>query len=129
MRDVFVSKLIVCLLCAAFLVAAVSGCYSKKDLEEAYNSGYKAGLSVEETPQPTPNKSAARASVQASMVGGAKSEESEVHDYVLNTNSHKFHEPDCSSVGQMKDSNKKYFTGTREEVIEMGYDPCGNCKP
>jgi len=53
----------------------------------------------------------------------------EIHDYVLNTNTHKFHYPDCRSVGQMAEHNKKYFTGTRHEVIDMGYDPCGNCHP
>ncbi len=50
-------------------------------------------------------------------------------DYVLNTNTHKFHYPDCSSVDQMKESNKLFYTGTREEVIAMGYDPCKRCKP
>lgn len=55
--------------------------------------------------------------------------ESITYDYVLNTNSKKFHYPDCSSVKNMKDKNKAFHTGTRDEVIEMGYDPCGNCKP
>ena len=50
-------------------------------------------------------------------------------DYVLNTNSKKFHYPDCSSVGQMKSSNRADFYGTREEVIAQGYEPCGRCKP
>ena len=49
--------------------------------------------------------------------------------YILNTNTKKFHYPDCNSVRQMKDKNKKEFTGTREEVISMGYKPCGNCRP
>ena len=50
-------------------------------------------------------------------------------DYVLNTNTKKFHYPYCSSVKKMKDKNKGYHTGTRDEVIAMGYDPCGNCHP
>ena len=50
-------------------------------------------------------------------------------DYVLNTNTHRFHYPDCSSVQDMKARNKKEFTGSREELIEKGYRPCGNCKP
>ncbi|MBQ9718438.1 MAG: MBL fold metallo-hydrolase, partial [Clostridia bacterium] len=50
-------------------------------------------------------------------------------DYVLNTNSKKFHYPSCSSVKQMSEKNKAYYTGTRDEVIAMGYDPCGNCHP
>lgn len=49
--------------------------------------------------------------------------------YILNTNSHKFHDPSCSSVDQMNDSNKEEFTGTRDEVIAMGYEPCGRCNP
>ena len=29
----------------------------------------------------------------------------------------------------MKDKNKKEFHGTREEVIQQGYEPCKNCNP
>lgn len=49
--------------------------------------------------------------------------------YVFNANSRKFHEPDCPSVGDMSDRNKLYFGGTREQAIELGYDPCGYCQP
>ena len=49
--------------------------------------------------------------------------------YVLNTNSKKFHYPTCSSVDQMSSSNRQDFTGTRDEVIAMGYDPCKRCNP
>lgn len=50
-------------------------------------------------------------------------------DYVLNKNTYKFHYPSCSSVKQMKEKNKRYFNGSRDEVIAMGYDPCGRCHP
>ena len=50
-------------------------------------------------------------------------------DYILNTNTKKFHYPSCSSVKRMSEKNKGYFTGTRDEVIAKGYDPCGNCNP
>lgn len=49
--------------------------------------------------------------------------------YILNTNTKKFHYPSCKSVNQMKEKNKKPYTGTREEIIEMGYVPCKNCNP
>ena len=49
--------------------------------------------------------------------------------YVLNTNSHKFHKPGCSSVDDLKPQNRKDFTGTRDELIAQGYDPCGRCHP
>jgi DNA-entry nuclease len=49
--------------------------------------------------------------------------------YVLNTNSRKFHNPDCPGAAQIRDENRQSFTGTREELIEQGYSPCGTCKP
>lgn len=49
--------------------------------------------------------------------------------YILNKNTKKFHEPYCSSVNQMKESNKIYFEGTRQEVISRGYVPCQRCNP
>ncbi len=49
--------------------------------------------------------------------------------YILNTNTHKFHYPNCSSVSDMKEKNKKVFTGTRDEAIAQGYVPCKRCKP
>lgn len=49
--------------------------------------------------------------------------------YILNTHSHRFHYPDCPSVAKMSDKNKLEFTGTRQEAIDMGYEPCGECRP
>ena len=49
--------------------------------------------------------------------------------YILNKNTHKFHNPGCSSVADMKESNKIYFSGTRDEAIAGGYDPCKRCNP
>ncbi|MBQ8559290.1 MAG: DNA/RNA non-specific endonuclease [Tyzzerella sp.] len=53
----------------------------------------------------------------------------EIQTYILNTNNKKFHYEDCSSVKAMKDSNKQEYTGTREDLIKQGYEPCGNCAP
>lgn len=50
-------------------------------------------------------------------------------DYIVNTNTGKFHYPSCGSVKKMKESNKMYYNGTRDELISQGYDPCGNCHP
>lgn len=49
--------------------------------------------------------------------------------YVLNTNSMKFHNPDCSSVASISDHNRVESTLTREALIQDGYSPCGSCKP
>lgn len=50
-------------------------------------------------------------------------------EYVLNTNTKKFHYPDCSSAQEIKPQNKKVVTETREELINEGYDPCKRCNP
>ena len=49
--------------------------------------------------------------------------------YILSTGTMKFHLPTCSSVSQMSDANRQEYTGTREEIIAMGYAPCGRCRP
>jgi len=49
--------------------------------------------------------------------------------YVLNINSKIFHEKTCDSVAKMSEKNKKGYTGTREEIVKMGYKACGSCRP
>lgn len=50
-------------------------------------------------------------------------------EYVLNTNSKKFHVPSCSSVDQMSAKNRQDVTDTRENIIGRGFDPCKRCNP
>lgn len=54
---------------------------------------------------------------------------SEETDYILNKSSKKFHYPWCSGASQIKDKNKQYYTGSRNDIIEMGYTPCKICNP
>lgn len=49
--------------------------------------------------------------------------------FVLNTNSRKFHLPSCSSVADMSPKNRSDVTLSRDEVVALGYEPCGACKP
>lgn len=50
-------------------------------------------------------------------------------DYILNKNTKKFHYPSCSSVQRMEKHNMELFDGERDEIIDMGYEPCGRCNP
>lgn len=96
-------------------------------MEEKYDSGYSAGY----------EEGYSAGYTEGSLVSVNEKEESEsssekdetVRDYVLNKNSMKFHYPSCESVGDIKESNKDYFTGTREDIIAEGYEPCGRCTP
>lgn len=56
-------------------------------------------------------------------------EASQGETYVLNTNSKKFHYPSCSSVKQIKEKDRKEYTGSRDDVIAQGYEPCKKCNP
>ncbi|MBR6916709.1 MAG: DNA/RNA non-specific endonuclease [Clostridia bacterium] len=53
----------------------------------------------------------------------------EVKDYILNTKSKKFHLPTCEHVAEISASAKREFLGTRRELIDEGYVPCGGCDP
>ena len=68
----------------------------------------------EPTPEPTPT-------LEISNPDG--------HSYVLNTNTHKFHYPNCPSANDIKSSNREDVDMDREAIIAMGYNPCKKCNP
>lgn len=78
---------------------------------------------------PTPAPAIIPAVIPTARVTSSLAPTPTVLTYVLNTNTRRFHLPDCSSVRSIKDKNRGSFTGTREEIIEQGYKPCGNCHP
>ena len=49
--------------------------------------------------------------------------------YILNINSKKFHLDSCGQGQGMKEDNKQYFEGGRDELIADGYTPAGCCDP
>ncbi len=49
--------------------------------------------------------------------------------YVLNTNTKRFHRPDCASVDEIKDKNRENSDLGRDGIVELGYEPCGVCEP
>lgn len=51
------------------------------------------------------------------------------YDYIVNTNTGKFHYSSCSQAGRIKEENKTVIHGTSDELESMGYTPCGKCNP
>ena len=96
--------------------------YTKEDMlaiyELGYKKGYQDGLDAGSTQLASVSRSPASDSGRPAS-----------YNYVLNTNTGKFHYPDCSSVKDMAEKNKEFFSGTREEAIARGYSPCGRCRP
>ena len=50
-------------------------------------------------------------------------------DYILNTNSKKFHRPSCGSAQDISPKNRQEYTGSRQDLIDQGYSPCKRCNP
>lgn len=67
---------------------------------------------------------------QSSLDGTFSSrEEATQTGYILNTKSMKFHDIDCGIGEKTSEENKQITDLSREEVVAMGYSPCGTCKP
>ena len=66
---------------------------------------------------------------EQSETPAAEPVQEEPGEYVLNTNTKKFHEPACASGKEIKAENKETFNGTRKWLIENGYAPCKVCNP
>lgn len=58
----------------------------------------------------------------------ASPSESVTAKFLGNSNSKKFHYPDCASGQKTKPSNRVWFD-SRQEALDAGYGPCGSCKP
>ena len=49
--------------------------------------------------------------------------------YIINTSSGKFHLDGCDGAYNMSSKNKRVFEGSRQVLIDQGYEQCGNCRP
>ncbi len=69
------------------------------------------------------------AAIASANADGAAGAGTTAGSYVLNTNSHKFHLPSCSSVDTISPKNRKDVNESREQIIREGYAPCKRCNP
>lgn len=88
----------------------------------------------EESPEPAPESAAmqqteTQAAIDVSPEVVEETSPPASVTYICNTNTKKFHYPTCSSVDQMKETNKWEVNLTRDEVIAQGYVPCKRCNP
>lgn len=102
--------------------------------EDGYKIGFEDGISSREgyyiqNPKEETNKNIGTGNGSSGGGNTYYGPVEEECDYVLNKSTGKFHKPTCSSATNIKQKNREYFTGTREEVIARGFDPCGRCNP
>lgn len=65
-------------------------------------------------------------SVQTNPTVKATPEPNDVGEYIGNKNSKKFHLPTCKNLPAEKN---RVFFDSRQEAVDAGFDPCGNCRP
>lgn len=99
------------------------------DYSDGSSNGPEFVGSDAEAPAESKGTSEAAPSRELPVVSPSKESRGNVRTYILNTNTNKFHYPECESVPKIKDKNKKEVEATREEIIAQGYEPCQNCDP
>ena len=99
-----------------------------KQLQEE-NQHLKNNVPEQKSETTTPVESSTPQAENISSNELVNSSEEKTNTYILNKNTKVFHELGCSSVSQMKDSNKEEYNGSRDTVISRGYKPCQKCNP
>lgn len=119
----------------AFAALPAMGSFSEGDVpersmpEESESGSGEAAASQEDVTEVKEEPAAEQAGENENTADVSEQNEPTEPTYILNTNTRKFHYPNCSSVTDMKERNKAEFFGTREEAIAAGYSPCGRCHP
>lgn len=118
---------------------------SSSSVESSRASGFSSSAASSRASSSSPSAESSKASSSSSSADLSKASSSssgkggstvqydnpitESCDYVLNTNTMKFHYSWCSSARKIKESNRWLFNGSRDDVTAMGYKPCKRCNP
>ena len=104
-----------------------TGIAAKDDGSAGNAAGHEYGTGeADGTGQDSTNGAAA--GIPGKSAAGASAGERDFR-YVVNVSSMRFHRPDCEAAAEISPKNRREFSGTREELTEAGYSPCGICNP
>ncbi len=95
--------------------------YENENMQSSLQAGGQSGQSGNQGNQQT---QPAEVYIQQTEVQTAAA-----YTYVLNSNTKKYHRPDCSSVPTISPKNRIDFNGDINEMIRQGYQPCKKCNP
>ena len=59
--------------------------------------------------------------------GVMNSDSADAKDFVINISTHKYHHPNCKSVGDILSKNRDDVHATVEDIESVGYKRCKNC--
>lgn len=101
---------------------------AKRDYDTAYKDGFSAGKNLGYSEGYDKGYSDGKKTKTSGYSNNAVSNQPE-YNYVINKNTKKFHYTWCSSVNDIKSSNRWNYSGMRDDIIDMGYSPCKKCNP
>ena len=114
-------------------VASSRASSSSSSAASSRASGFSSSAASSRVSSSSSSADLSKASSSSSGKGGSTVQYdnpiTESCDYVLNTNTMKFHYSWCSSARKIKESNRWFFNGSRDDVTAMGYKPCKRCNP
>ncbi len=96
---------------------------AEKEAEE------KAAEAQKQAEEEAAAQAAAQAEQERIAAEQQAAQQPQTSSYVVNTSTKKFHSPSCKDVSKIKQANYWAYEGTREDLINQGYSPCGHCKP
>ena len=120
-------KKIFCAIIAAMLLLCACG-NTETELQLQKENQIENNAAPTPQEEETEEETAAPLSAEETEEAAAE-EEKNIKSYVLNKRSYKIHEPSCYSVEMMAEHNKKYVEADLQDLLDMGYDRCGNCYP
>ena len=132
------SKKMICIIVAVILFLGIVGSCndSLKDKNKEPETTVSNTTVVTTTSKPTTatTVTTTEATTEPTTEGETEPKRKIVHtqasyDYIVNTNTGKFHYSSCSQAGRIKEENKTVIHGTSDELESMGYTPCGKCNP
>lgn len=119
-------------------IAELPGISSNASSDTAADTGDVTSDTDEAAPEPA-DTSAASAAADTSVAADTPAADTDqtdpsagdgtTHTYIMNKESAIFHYDTCPDVQNISEENKLSMTGTREDVMGRGYEPCKNCNP
>lgn len=100
---------------------------SKKELDQAKKDLDTSNKSLEESKKEVETLSAKAVEATTATEPSSTASAVTTGNYIANANTGKFHYAGCSSVRQMNEGNKVYFTD--RESAAASYSPCQRCHP
>lgn len=129
------SKKTICIIVAIVLLLGIIGSCndSLKDKNKEPQTTVSSTTVITTTSKPT-TITTTKAMTEATTAEETEPEREIVHtqasyDYIVNTNTGKFHYSSCSQANRIKEENKTVIHGTSDELKSMGYTPCSKCNP